>query len=133
MIQRLLPAILALLPLSLAQTPTLPDGFRPLKGTAYLVLPFPEDLTLPKVLQGQITGLRVVLVGKTPLALPRTLQGLPLAVRRHLRDPRLPPMLVGPNWAYLPGLGWTDNLQEVGTLLRLLEEAWARGFPLEGR
>lgn len=125
-------AFLFLLPLlpALAQEASLPKDFPPLPGLAYAVLPLPDTLRLPPPLEGQVTGLRVLLSGPGSFRLPPGLAGLPREVRRHLRAPRFAPMLVGPNWAYLPGLGWTDNLATVGTLWRVLHEAWKSASPL---
>ena len=124
---------LVLLGLGVAQiNPTVPpEALRPARGPVAVVLPLPPTFAVPPSVAAQAT--EVLVLVPAPVAgearLPKALGDLRSRVRVQVRVQRRPPflapMLLGPNYAYLPELGgWTDLAVHVGIHWRIFNEAW---------
>lgn len=108
-----------------------PERIAPLPGAVAVVLPLPEDFRLPPAVARAATRLLVLVpypvVGKA--SLPPDLEALrrrvPTEARVQRRPPYLAPVVLGPNYAYLPGGGWTDLASQVGIFWRVFNEAWS--------
>jgi len=116
--------------LGLAQTPIVNEEIVAARGPVYIVLPLPSDFVIPPGIQPAIE--RLMILVPQPVAssagIPQSVDALrrrvPTETRIQRRPPFPAPVVLGPNYAYIPGFGWTQRALVYAPIRRLVDEAW---------